>query len=402
MVRRAAARLDRYAHLLAFHAAAIALARDTPAGSFAAWQTLCVRLRRCGFNAVCLTPPWQCPDDIQGAPADVDHADARWGGGAMDATLAREAAAQGLTLLLDLEPDRVARDAAPRTAQAQWLESPADEPAGDPRQPAARHGVRYVRGRPAPAAFLQAWQSRLAGWLDAGVAGFRCTAPQRLDPSDWRALFEPLRASRPALRLLAWTAGLTPAQSAALAGVGFDGVFGSIPWWSPDATWLDAESQRLREIAPLLAAPLAPAGGAPLAPASAAAHAALRALWVAALWGDGLLVGSELQRMMPAVAPRCAGAARPRMSRGSTGAPAPRCCRPACLGTWPTRSNTARCTALPPSVRCAPRRARCCPARPRRATATPASSSSTSRLRWRTAAWPPRPWPMCRSKSAST
>ncbi|MEK0124198.1 maltotransferase domain-containing protein, partial [Bordetella pertussis] len=28
----------------------------------------------------------------------------------------------------------------------------------------------------------------------------------------------------------------------------------------------------------------------------------LRALWVAALWGDGLLVGSELQRMMPAVA----------------------------------------------------------------------------------------------------
>ncbi|MGK0637457.1 DUF3416 domain-containing protein, partial [Bordetella bronchiseptica] len=273
MVRRAAARLDRDAELLAFHAAAIALARDARASPYAAWQALCTRLRRCGFNAVCLTPPWQCRDDIQGAPADVDHADARWGGGAMDATLARlarEAAAQGLTLLLDLEPDRVARDAAPRTAQAQWLESPADEPAGDPRQPAARHGVRYVRGRPAPAAFLQAWQSRLAGWLDAGVAGFRCTAPQRLDPSDWRALFEPLRASRPALRLLAWTAGLTPAQSAALAGVGFDGVFGSIPWWSPDATWLDAESQRLREIAPLLAAPLAPAGGAPLAPASAA------------------------------------------------------------------------------------------------------------------------------------
>ncbi|WP_154398608.1 hypothetical protein, partial [Bordetella pertussis] len=78
--------------------------------------------------------------------------------------------------------------------------------------------------------------SQLAGWLDAGVAGFRCTAPQRLDASDWRALFEPLRASRPALRLLAWTAG-------------------PIPWWSPDATWLDAESQRLREIAPLLAAP---------------------------------------------------------------------------------------------------------------------------------------------------
>ncbi|KDC43538.1 hypothetical protein L509_2870, partial [Bordetella bronchiseptica M85/00/2] len=269
MVRRAAARLDRDAELLAFHAAAIALARGARASPYAAWQALCTRLRRCGFNAVCLTPPWQCRDDIQGAPADVDHADARWGGGAMDATLARlarEAAAQGLTLLLDLEPDRVARDAAPRTAQAQWLESPADEPAGDPRQPAARHGVRYVRGRPAPAAFLQAWQSRLAGWLDAGVAGFRCTAPQRLDPSDWRALFEPLRASRPALRLLAWTAGLTPAQSAALAGAGFDGVFGSIPWWSPDATWLDAESQRLREIAPLLAAPLAPAGGAPLAP----------------------------------------------------------------------------------------------------------------------------------------
>ncbi|KDD13407.1 alpha-1,4-glucan--maltose-1-phosphate maltosyltransferase [Bordetella bronchiseptica] len=356
MVRRAAARLDRDAELLAFHAAAIALARGARASPYAAWQALCTRLRRCGFNAVCLTPPWQCRDDIQGAPTDVDHADARWGGGAMDATLARlarEAAAQGLTLLLDLEPDRVARDAAPRTAQAQWLESPADEPAGDPRQPVARHGVRYVRGRPAPAAFLQAWQSRLAGWLDAGVAGFRCTAPQRLDPSDWRALFEPLRASRPALRLLAWTAGLTPAQSAALAGVGFDGVFGSIPWWSPDATWLDAESQRLREIAPLLAAPLAPAGGTPLAPASAAAHAALRALWVAALWGDGLLVGSELQRMMPAVA----RVLRWRRQAAPRGRPVLLCGRDgwATLIIRPGPSGTSHVLALDPQAAHEPR-----------------------------------------------
>ncbi|WP_262357827.1 hypothetical protein, partial [Bordetella pertussis] len=59
--------------------------------------------------------------------------------------------------------------------------------------------------------------SQLAGWLDAGVAGFRCTAPQRLDASDWRALFEPLRASRPALRLLAWTAGLTTPNRSACA-----------------------------------------------------------------------------------------------------------------------------------------------------------------------------------------
>ncbi|WP_262344651.1 hypothetical protein, partial [Bordetella pertussis] len=52
--------------------------------------------------------------------------------------------------------------------------------------------------------------SQLAGWLDAGVAGFRCTAPQRLDASDWRALFEPLRSpgGRPTPR------GWTPNRSA--------------------------------------------------------------------------------------------------------------------------------------------------------------------------------------------
>ncbi|MFJ1111654.1 hypothetical protein WLX37_22555, partial [Bordetella bronchiseptica] len=55
MVRRAAARLDRDAELLAFHAAAIALARGARASPYAAWQALCTRLRRCGFNAVCLT-----------------------------------------------------------------------------------------------------------------------------------------------------------------------------------------------------------------------------------------------------------------------------------------------------------------------------------------------------------
>ncbi|WP_262355534.1 hypothetical protein, partial [Bordetella pertussis] len=54
--------------------------------------------------------------------------------------------------------------------------------------------------------------SQLAGWLDAGVAGFRCTAPQRLDASDWRALFEPLRASRPGGRPT--PRGWTPNRSA--------------------------------------------------------------------------------------------------------------------------------------------------------------------------------------------
>src|SRR5690606_25822961 len=70
-------------------------------------------------------------------------------------------------------------------------------------------------------------------------------------------------------------------------------------------------------------AALHPPGGVPLAPASAAAPAALRALWVAALWRDGLLVGSELQGMMPAVA----RALRWRRQAAPSGRPALLCGR---------------------------------------------------------------------------
>ncbi|MEI2414572.1 alpha-1,4-glucan--maltose-1-phosphate maltosyltransferase [Orrella sp. JC864] len=273
-------------------------------GELERWRDLCRHASGLGLNGMLVEALWQrageraqaaglaggagpaLPGDA--APADADVSAAVLGAQPMAPmlqSLARAAREQGLDLYLDVVLDRAAAHAVPRTAQPHWLQPHADDPARDPRLAHTQAQVLPVRPGPLPEDFLQAWQGRLAAWLQAGVRGLCFDAPQRFAASDWRALLAPLRAGHGQARFLAWTHGLTPEAVAGLAGAGLDAVFSSLPWWDLRADWLAHEDHRLRAVAPVIA-PMALAGGEQASDR--------RALWAAALSGDGLLLPSTL------------------------------------------------------------------------------------------------------------
>ncbi len=145
---------------------------------------------------------------------------------------------------------------------------------------------------------LAAWSERLSTWVQVGVSGFRCHAPHTLAARDWQALMQTTRAARPDCRFLAWTPGLTPEQLRPLADAGFDATFLSLPWWDYRAPWLAEEHARLRAIGAVIAMAGAPDGppNFPGQPSSLARQQhALRALWTAAVLGDGLLIPMGLE-----------------------------------------------------------------------------------------------------------
>ena len=255
----------------------------------AARDLLLAGLRREGFTAVLIPVPWLCPPGARSlAPIDADQAPTADGTEPLAQRLARDAqaaASQGLSLLLRLELQRVARDAPESTAPPAWYRDPVDDPARDPRLPLAEHGVRQLREAP-PTTFIDAWAARLLRWTRGGVAGYVVQAPPHLDAAAWRALFAPSRRANRELCCLAWTPGLAREALARLHGAGFDGVFSSLPWWDYRAPWLADELERLRAIAPVLAPACYLDGEAP-----SDSPTDTRRSWTAALTGSGWLAG---------------------------------------------------------------------------------------------------------------
>lgn len=274
------------AGLPAESAAGVPAAGEAGAGQ-PARDLLLAGLRRAGFTAVLMPVPWLCPPGARSlAPIDADQAPMAGGAEPLAQRLARDAqavAAHGMSLLLRLELQRVARDAPDSTAPPAWYRDPVDDPARDPRLPLAEHGVRQLREDP-PAAFIDAWAARLLRWTRSGVAGYVVQAPPHLEPATWRALFAPSRRVNRDLCCLAWTPGLAPPALARLHGAGFDGVFSSLPWWDYRAPWLADELARLRAVAPIISPTCDLDGNAPSGIPSDA-----RRGWTAALTGSGWL-----------------------------------------------------------------------------------------------------------------
>lgn len=256
-------------------------------------ESLLASARRAGFNAVLVPVPWLCPAGaLTLAPRDADQAATADGGTeALHARLARDAhsvAGHGMTLLLRLELQRVARDAHDDTAPDAWYRDPVDDPARDPRLPASERGVRQLCEGP-PAGFIAAWAARLRRWTRSGVGGYVVHVPPVLGPDAWRALFAPSREANRELQCLAWTPGLAPALLAGLRDAAFDGVFSSLPWWDYRAPWLAEEWDRLQSIAPVIA-PTCALDGPPADPAAPHRTGAdPRRAWSAALSGCGWL-----------------------------------------------------------------------------------------------------------------
>lgn len=281
-------------------------ARQGLDGAHAAIQALCKRLAQRGFNAVLLPAPWLTGTEpgTQAAPlpgprAAQDADKTRVDGAETPITqwftqVSAQLAEHGLALYVDVVLDRSARDAVETTAAPGWYRPLHEDPARDPRVSVEERGVMHLPDGPLPPGFLASWTERLLAWTASGVKGLVFQAPHRLPAPAWRELGAALRAQHPDVRLLAWTPGLPADSLAGLRDAAFDAAFSSLPWWDFKSSWLAEEDARLRAIGEVVAAP-------PHAGALRPSEDGRRALWSAAVTGDGLMLSDEDERRLPDV-----------------------------------------------------------------------------------------------------
>ncbi|GBQ15015.1 hypothetical protein CFR78_04600 [Komagataeibacter rhaeticus] len=189
--------------------------------------------------------------------------------------LARLGRRHGLAILLDLPLDRIARDGALARHRPQWC-----LPDGaDARAARLDYGAHEAE-------IVAYWQEITAMLLHAGIAGFRCDAPQRLPVATLARIIAATRQVRPGCRWIGWTVGLDHAGTLAIAATGVDMVASSVAWWDRTAPWLGAERHGLPPHTGLLACPV------PLAASAAVGNETPpgMALRLAAAIGDGVLV----------------------------------------------------------------------------------------------------------------
>lgn len=216
------------------------------------------------------------------------------------ARFARDCRKVGLRVVLDLELDRFPTSHPIFTHHEENFFLPEHDAHAlpDPRFSATAHDDRHAQLRlDADGTQLAEhyWQAQLTHWLAAGIGGFRCLGMARMSPSLWQTLITHAKSVDNNVTFLAWTPGCMPEQLTAIADCGFDAVFASDAWWDYRAGWFAEEHQRLSAIAPVIATPEDPAGGRlihrlHLDEANAARRACLRALQIAALTGDGILL----------------------------------------------------------------------------------------------------------------
>lgn len=276
----------------------------------AAIEALSKRLAQRGFNAVLVPAPWLTGPQ-PGSLAAQDADTAVWNGQETPITqwytqATAQLSAHGLALFVDVILDRSARNAVAATAEPGWYRSLHEEPARDPRLTQEERGVLHLPEGPLPPGFLTAWTERLLDWARNGVKGFVFQAPHRLPADAWRELGGALRAQNPDVRLLAWTPGLSPAHLAGLREAAFDAAFSSLPWWDFKSSWLAEEDARLRAIGDVIAAP-------PQSGAQRPSEDGRRAIWSAAVTGDGLMLTDEDERRLPDVETVNAWFAGPRL-----------------------------------------------------------------------------------------
>ena len=276
------------------------------------WEALCERVRDMGFNSILTAPLWLPVENSLIVPDDPDLPNPRLDDGhsLLDCLvrLANICSQHHLSLMLDLVLDRAGENSALVRSNPAWYGKSADAASQGPGHRHDCHATELCKtdaGR-APPEFIKSWEQRLVRWVEAGVAGFRCSAPHRLAAADWQAIIQAVHANNKDCRFLAWTPGLTPDEVGLLAGAGFDATFSSLPWWDYRAPWLVEEHTRLRAIAPVIALVADPAGQLSGLRTDQAGYQqyVLRALWTASVLGDGLMIpmGFEKNAGEPAVA----------------------------------------------------------------------------------------------------
>lgn len=273
------------------------------AGPLSGWSSRHIKpCQRMGFNHIACAPlfaPGRSGDIFLTADHEAVNPALGVDGQAdrVVGLLAQTCARHGLGLILDIVLDRVAADGklakSARTSFRGVHLAEAKRP--DPRSTRAHRDAAYFRFDDSKTAdqLVAWWADRLTRLVHAGAAGFRFESPQNVPAGVWRRVIDSVRTPANTCRFLAWTPGLDWSQIAALAGVGFDGVFSSAAWWDGRASWFIDESDVLQRIAPRIAFPEAPFGkrlAAQLSGTDDVAMSYRHALQRAAATGSGLLV----------------------------------------------------------------------------------------------------------------
>jgi starch synthase (maltosyl-transferring) len=284
------------------------------AGEISTWSEHFERIAELGFSQVCLAPLARPgPSGNIFLADDFDQVDNRLGRSesaqSVLAELSKSSQAYGLSLLVDIVLDQVAADGAVARRHGDLFQTPvaAAQGALNPRtDPQRLHAALARFDDPTAVRHLgQIWRGRLAGWLDAGVTGFRVLGLDRVPPGFLAELIQSVRDKAGSCQFLGWTPGVSWNRIAELADVGLDAVFASTPWWDGRESWYVEEHELLRRIAPVVGPVEAPFG-------SRLAHRAhneqevpllyREVLESAAATTDGLLMpmGFEFRARLPA------------------------------------------------------------------------------------------------------
>ena len=203
--------------------------------------------------------------------------------------LASSLATNGIQLLIDIALERAVEKGGVVGALLPW-QPRRDQPL-NPRAPDfGRAGVVLPWHEQEAEARLIELLGELCGRLgQAEVAGFRLIGLHALEIKSIERLVARIRERLPNALMLAETEGVASGHVEQLAGIPFDGVFASLPWWDLRSTWFFDEHRRLASIAPVLM---------PLSAAHLTRHAVRlddleRRAKVALGLGDGLLVALQ-------------------------------------------------------------------------------------------------------------
>ena len=217
-----------------------------------------------GFSHVGIAPPFrpgQSGNIFLSADHDLLHP--AMGGGDAEHGLreaVRLAHEQGLQLILDLVCDRAAMGSQtvrlfPGMFDASDIGLPPD-----PRRPPALRFASAIRTGVDTSLLAAWWQTRVAGWVQLGIAGFRCVAAHRMSAEFWNTVMTAAKAVTPETLFIASMNGATHDQKLALAGSGFHLAASSSWAWDYRADWLDDDLRDTAAVGGILAMPELPFG----------------------------------------------------------------------------------------------------------------------------------------------
>ncbi len=255
---------------------AICYLQPAEMGEPAQWSGHFVRAAEMGFDSVLLASPFAA---AHGLTLHYEALDQSLGGGEALAALAKAGLAAheaGVSLMLDLDIGRLAIASPLLEEYPDWFT-------------AAGTGAAF-RFLAENDAMVDWWDTQIAAFQQAGIAGFRCLGATEIAPAIWAKLIAAAHDREAATRFMAWTAGSDAQAVAKLHDAGFDYGFSSSCWWDFRSAWINDDAARIARIGPAIALtnPLDEAFSQ-----NAAAHR--RALRFAAIYGAGWLMPMGFQ-----------------------------------------------------------------------------------------------------------